>query len=60
MADRPQLGDTPAGKTLKPKPKATPPGDSAITNVKKLIKDLATGGAYDKTLPPWQKGIANR
>ena len=61
MADRPELGDTPAGRALakQPKPKAKPKAAPKSDNwgaVKELIKNAATGGAYDKTMPPWQKG----
>lgn len=49
--DRPQLGDTPAGKTLKKgspkKSNSTEDGKSysPMGSVGKLVQDLATGGA---------------
>ena len=48
-SDRPQLGDTPYGrskeyKNAKAKPSAKPAPESNSEAVGKLIKDLATGG----------------
>lgn len=49
MADRPQLGDTPAGKTLhkgSPKSKSESKSEySPMGAVGKMVSDLATGGA---------------
>jgi hypothetical protein len=54
VADRPQLGDTPFGKSKDYKPQSksknsAAQAESPMTSVGRLVKDLATGGAYSKT-----------